>query len=307
MDPGFAEMDEPENTAARLEAWDRYTERLFTEESPILAAARGPGVTLEELRQTYETLSDNEDVDAGDRSRRNRPPDFSAERAAVVDDFLGRRRARPAGRDAHRAAGPTTRRPCGAPRGSRPPSTPPTRPRFARLAEVARDGAKKTGNEARAACGPSSRRSCRDTLAPGLPRWREYLHPILMRVVAPAAQDYAAWRRRSGRLNFQDLLLLARDLLRDHPAVRRAFQERFLPILVDEFQDTDPIQAEILLYLTGGDTSRRRTGASCRRGPGSLFVVGDPKQSIYRFRRADIETYGAVRSAHRARAAGCCT
>ena len=111
---------------------------------------------------------------------------------------------------------------------------------------------------------------------------------------SPAVRDYAAWRRRHGRLNFQDLLLLARDLLRDHPAVRGDFQKRFPPILVDEFQDTDPIQAEILFYLTGRDVKERDWRAAVPL-PGSLFVVGDPKQSIYRFRRADILTYGLVR------------
>ena len=135
---------------------------------------------------------------------------------------------------------------------------------------------------------------CRDVLEPGLTRWRRYLHPIIMRAVAPASEEFAAWRRRNGRLNFQDLLLIARDLLREHPSVRRAFQERFLPILVDEFQDTDPIQAEILFYLTGEDTDEKDWRELSPK-PGSLFVVGDPKQSIYRFRRADIETYGAVR------------
>ena len=136
---------------------------------------------------------------------------------------------------------------------------------------------------------------CRDTVEPGLRRWREYLHPILLNAIAPAAVEYAAWRRRNGRLNFQDLLLLARDLLRDHPQVRRDFQARFLPILVDEFQDTDPIQAEILFYLTGEETEETDWRRLTPR-PGQLFVVGDPKQSIYRFRRADIETYGAVRA-----------
>src|SRR5204862_5289270 len=65
------------------------------------------------------------------------------------------------------------------------------------------------------------------------------------------------------------------------------------PVLVDEFQDTDPVQAEVLLYLTGRDTEER-DWRKLEPLPGSLFVVGDPKQSIYRFRRADIQTYDAV-------------
>ena len=143
---------------------------------------------------------------------------------------------------------------------------------------------------------------CRDVLEPGLKRWRQYLHPILMGVVVSASVEYAAWRRRNGRLNFQDLLLIARDLLRDHAHVRRSFQERFLPILVDEFQDTDPIQAEILFYLTGDDAEERDWRRLVPK-PGSLFVVGDPKQSIYRFRRADSRPTARSANASRSTAA----
>ena len=72
------------------------------------------------------------------------------------------------------------------------------------------------------------------------------------------------------------------------------FQERFTHILVDEFQDTDPIQAEVILYLTGEDLTEK-SWRRLRVKPGALFVVGDPKQSIFRFRRADIDTYNEVK------------
>ncbi|MFM8379089.1 MAG: UvrD-helicase domain-containing protein, partial [Planctomycetia bacterium] len=97
-----------------------------------------------------------------------------------------------------------------------------------------------------------------------------------------------------GVLSFQDLLSKAARLLATHPDVRRAFRSRYTHILVDEFQDTDPVQAEMLLLLTANDpaeTNWRR----CVPVAGALFVVGDPKQSLYRFRRADIVTYAAVR------------
>ena len=94
---------------------------------------------------------------------------------------------------------------------------------------------------------------------------------------------------RTGTLDFLDLLILARDLVRDCEPVRNAFRARFRFILVDEFQDTDPVQAELLLLLAGDD----RPGGRIR--PGALVVVGDPKQSIYRFRRADIGMYQRVR------------
>jgi ATP-dependent helicase/nuclease subunit A len=131
-------------------------------------------------------------------------------------------------------------------------------------------------------------------LSPALTAWREFLYPILIDAILPAVAEFRARRLAAGRLNFQDLLLLARDLLRDHPSARRDFQNRFTPILVDEFQDTDPIQAEVILYLTGRDVTERNW-RRLEPLPGSLFVVGDPKQSIYRFRRADIETYERVR------------
>ena len=86
----------------------------------------------------------------------------------------------------------------------------------------------------------------------------------------------------------------ARDLLRDHPHVRLYFQKRFTHLLVDEFQDTDPIQAEVMFYLTGEAVAEKNWRKLVPR-PGSLFIVGDPKQSIYRFRRADITTYLQVK------------
>ena len=102
-------------------------------------------------------------------------------------------------------------------------------------------------------------------------------------------------RRRRGRLNFQDLLLEARDLLRDHREVRRYFQQRFRYLLVDEFQDTDPLQVEIVFFLAEAEP-RAAAWLDVAVVPGKLFIVGDPKQSIYRFRRADIETYQAAKA-----------
>ena len=76
--------------------------------------------------------------------------------------------------------------------------------------------------------------------------------------------------------------------------MRRAFQSRFTHLFVDEFQDTDPLQAEILLLLAADDPAER-DWHRVTPVPGKLFLVGDPKQAIYRFRRADVETYQEVR------------
>ena len=104
---------------------------------------------------------------------------------------------------------------------------------------------------------------------------------------------YEGAKTRAGALDFLDLLLKTRDLIRDNPAVRSSFQQRFKRIFVDEFQDTDPLQAEILLLLAAGDPAATNWRES-RPVAGKLFLVGDPKQSIYRFRRADVGIYRGV-------------
>ncbi|NLZ32586.1 MAG: UvrD-helicase domain-containing protein [Firmicutes bacterium] len=101
-------------------------------------------------------------------------------------------------------------------------------------------------------------------------------------------------KAEAGVLDFQDLLIKARDLLRDNREVRGYFQRRFRYILVDEFQDTDPLQAD-LLFLLAEKEPRAASWQEVELAEGKLFLVGDPKQSIYRFRRADIEIYQAAR------------
>ena len=105
---------------------------------------------------------------------------------------------------------------------------------------------------------------------------------------------YERRKARAGRLDFRDLLVKTRDLVRDDLIVREELSARFSHLLVDEFQDTDPLQAEILLFLSG--TRAEGTDAfAVLPTPGKLFVVGDPKQSIYRFRRADVALYERVK------------
>ncbi|GAB6064372.1 UvrD-helicase domain-containing protein [Deferrisoma palaeochoriense] len=130
---------------------------------------------------------------------------------------------------------------------------------------------------------------------PALALWRTRLHPLCVAFARPALALAEARRRARGTLDYGDLLLLARRLLRDHPDVRRELARRFRRILVDEFQDTDPVQAEILFYLAGDDPAGGGPWHARPLRPGALFLVGDPKQSIYRFRRGDIETYQRVK------------
>ena len=124
-------------------------------------------------------------------------------------------------------------------------------------------------------------------------------------LVEPVVARFREHKRAAALLDFDDLIFAARDLLRDHDEVRRALAARFSHVLVDEFQDTDPLQTEIFWRLCGeppavGD-AEDWTAFTLR--PGALFLVGDPKQAIYRFRGADIAAYVRAREAFRAQAA----
>jgi ATP-dependent helicase/nuclease subunit A len=119
------------------------------------------------------------------------------------------------------------------------------------------------------------------------------LAALLQQELRGALQRYEEMKAKGGALDFLDLLLVARNLVRDNRLVREGFQHRFKRIFVDEFQDTDPLQAEILLLLAADDPSET-DWRQARPLPGRLFLVGDPKQSIYRFRRADVAIYREV-------------
>ena len=109
--------------------------------------------------------------------------------------------------------------------------------------------------------------------------------------VLPYAQEVRKTAVQAGCLSFEALLVLARDLLRDDPALLDAERERIGMLLIDEFQDTDPLQYDIVLFLAGRKGERERDPFRVSLHPGKLFIVGDPKQSIYRFRGADIVAY----------------
>jgi ATP-dependent helicase/nuclease subunit A len=116
------------------------------------------------------------------------------------------------------------------------------------------------------------------------------LASVLQGELLETVRRYEQLKQRIGVLDFVDLLVRARDLIRGSAEVRTDLQRRFSHLFVDEFQDTDPLQAEILLLLASADASVT-SWREVRPAPGKLFVVGDPKQSIYRFRRADVGAY----------------
>ena len=111
-------------------------------------------------------------------------------------------------------------------------------------------------------------------------------------VLAALVREAADARRRTGVLEFHDMIYLTQKLV-DNDEVRAKLHEQYRVIFVDEFQDTDPAQLDIVTAIARGphDTPQ----------PGRLFMVGDPKQSIYKFRNADIDTYVAARTSAAAR------
>lgn len=102
------------------------------------------------------------------------------------------------------------------------------------------------------------------------PHWAEII-PIIERL----GELYASRKLASDAMDFDDLLLLLRDLLRDQPQIRESLAAQFRYVLVDEYQDTNVVQAEIVRHLSSVH--------------GNIFVVGDDAQSIYSFRAADIK------------------
>jgi len=116
---------------------------------------------------------------------------------------------------------------------------------------------------------------------------------------------YQREKRRRSALDFQDLLLLSARMLRTDTGVRRRLQRRFRAFFVDEFQDTDPLQAEVIAFLCEKEgTGPADRFEQVRLNEGKLFVVGDPKQSVYRFRRADVEVYEQFKDLYRRLAPG---
>jgi ATP-dependent helicase/nuclease subunit A len=127
-----------------------------------------------------------------------------------------------------------------------------------------------------------------DTVRTRIAEWSTYRRLVVGAVAAEFILSGARRRAASGTLAFHDLLVLARHLLTHDAGARRLLHTRYQRLLLDEFQDTDPIQLDIAVLITAPPEV---TSGPLLPVPGRLFVVGDPKQSIYRFRRADIAMY----------------
>ncbi len=134
--------------------------------------------------------------------------------------------------------------------------------------------------------------------ARGLVQFVQKMRPEKQRVFRQAYElvsDLAALIRadyaREGVLSFDDLIVKTRNLVQQNLYVRRLLKEKLDVFFIDEFQDTDPVQGELILFLAEEKSSSASRWQDVKLQPGKLVVVGDPKQSIYRFRGADITAY----------------
>ncbi len=309
LDPGFEELPVEERAGLRRRFWESYLERLARDSDPLLEDLARAGLRPVRLVKLFETLVENPDVRFPVDGLE--PPSVSEVQPvrAALDDIVSRgwelmddvppergwdsfqKRIRrlhferevtgwtePA--DLFEAVATLCK-----PASSKGHSTTFNRWREKELTRAVVQSANDFGHG--------------DTPAQRVvDRWYAYRYGLAVRLGQAAAEAFAEHRRRIGKLDFQDLLLLAARLLRSDPDVRRQLGRRYRRLLVDEFQDTDPLQAEIMLLLTSEPEEGAEGEADWRDAvprPGGLFVVGDPKQSIYRFRRADIQLYARVR------------
>lgn len=299
LDPDFIELEEDEAERFDEESWELYLVKLQSEAPELPEKLELMGLSATDLRRFFQRLAEFSEVEpvVSMQTAPELEPTHSA--ALAFFESLGRLfpQQRPEngwdslqsavikGRQRLTVSGSGDHR---------------------RLREVLEsvEKAEVTLNRwADKACGQQARDILNEFIraygSPWLKAWREYCHGQATQWVAPAVAFAAERRRLGARVGFSDLLLGVTKLLREHPRVRRRLGERITHLFVDEFQDTDPVQAE-MMFLLAGEPVEERNWRKVTPRPGSLFVVGDPKQSIYRFRRADISIYQEAKELIRA-------
>lgn len=296
VDLAFTELEDSEDLLLRDEAWNEYASRLYAENGPLLAELDELGITVGQLQPAFVVFAGYPDVDEWPAPEIALPDlqpvlkrieEYAADMEDMAPTF-----PRDRGKDKLMNVYELIPRLVRQMNRSRPADVMEILAQFRNIPIVQKNwpgGA------------PQGKREknrwedfVRETAEPLCALWLERRYAAVIRTLQPAVEFYDRRRREAGGLNFQDLLMKAAALLRDKPAIRRYFRGRFTHLLVDEFQDTDSIQAEVMLLLAADDADEQ-DWRRCRPVSGSLFVVGDPKQSIYRFRRADIVIYSQVK------------
>jgi ATP-dependent helicase/nuclease subunit A len=297
VDLEFEELDDAQDSQLRSEAWSEYVAGLFTQENGVLTELQALGLHVQQLQDSFLTFASYPDVEvwpAPDPPENN----WDSLRGEVAEYIQHMEQLAPTfpadkGNDELMSTYQRIVRVA----SQRDLDEPSNLMELLELFKASTGVVQKNWPSGRIQGKAEKTRwedFCTRIAEPAVARWRAKRYQLVIRVLAQASAVYDQLRQTRGRLNYQDLLLRAAQLLRDQPQIRRYFRGRFSHLLVDEFQDTDPIQAEVMLLLTADDPTQL-DWRKCRPVPGSLFVVGDPKQSIYRFRRADIVTYNRVR------------
>ncbi len=318
LDPAFEELAVEERLRLHRQFWEAYLERLTRDADPLLEELSDAGLRPSRLRGLFGHLVENPDVHFP--TDEAQPPSAAelGEVRAVLDELVDRAwelmpdhepkrgwdSLQKKLRTVHFTRDVT---------GWKEPAD-----FFDALSRLCKPGPRghsitqnrwRDGSMAKALCQRIDEFGVGDTAARRLVnRWYAHRYALAVRLARHAALEFAEHRKRTARLDFQDLLLLTAELLRSNPHVRRQLGRRYRRLLVDEFQDTDPLQAEIMLLLASDPEVDEDGASKDEENPperadwrsavprdGALFVVGDPKQSIYRFRRADIQLYGFVK------------
>jgi ATP-dependent helicase/nuclease subunit A len=315
--PGFSELDETEGDELRAEAWRDFLANARTTGHPLLEELRDAGLKTGQLQKAFETVCDLEDVEfptgptqapdvkdawqkldlfwaaLGKLLPRSIDPNTTCKLQERAVRF--RRELRTGNTQRERTATLVQLLSIWAPNPDvvlkHWPDPPKPKPRTGAVAKALHETFRN------------------DVVTPFMDVWRQYLYRIVVTLLSEARATAAAARMRRNTLTYNDLLFKSATLLRERADVRKALQSKHRWLFVDEFQDTDPVQAEIVFLLAAEEPAGEEAAVAGGRKahvsldwrsvalrPGALFVVGDPKQSIYRFRRADIEIYNLVRA-----------
>lgn len=299
VDMDFNELDELDDERVRRRAWEEYSAKLYAENSPILDELHEAGLNISQLTKAFMKFTDYPDVDewpASEVPLSNLVPmtkelvDYVRHMEKLVPTFPEDK-----GNDKlmflyEKVVQKIKYADLKSPANLMDVFDIFTVKSKRNIIQGKWPKGKAQAVEEQARC----ENFVENVVEPFMTAMLEYRYKTVIRALEPAREEYDRLRSASGGLNFQDLLIKSAKLLRDDSKVREYFHDRFTHLLVDEFQDTDPIQAEVMLLLTADDPAEK-DWRKCRPVGGSLFVVGDPKQSIYRFRRADVVTYKQVK------------
>ncbi len=312
LPPRIEPMDEVEASLAFSREWTRFRDRLYADGcgDPAVADALRRAIALglqdkqlrkvaEQLHRSWHRLRDWE-PEAARMELDLRELLACGDRAFAVGGGVTREDLAAQELDRKRPIFDRLRALDAECRGPEPSARAAARDRLMRyLAELGKDGIRLSGRGGQKANWGSEEalREMKDSLQAAQDERNRLLASLrqdcLTTLLGPLRRfvlDYAEQRRRSGKLEFHDLLVMARDLLAGSREVRGAVGRRYQYLLIDEFQDTDPLQIEIAVLIAGW-RDPRTNWREIAVPPGRLFFVGDPKQSIYRFRSADIALY----------------